>query len=156
MPMVTVCVRLVSSAVTGQCPCARASSLFVSHLHLHYPVILRQLDFCLREMSQPPSARFIGMPRDKAPPLNKVRYHRAALHTHTLIPCTAEAQAFRRGAGSRQGSQARGLLQRQGREWLCTHSRTMTNATRRTPRSRGLMNWTLATLPCLLSYSEED
>ena len=156
MPMATICVRLVSPAVTGRCPRARASSLFVSHLHLHYPVILRQLDFCLREMSQPPSARFMGMSRDKAPPLNKVRYPRAAFLTRALIPCTAEAQAFNRGACSRQGPQAQGLLQRQGREWLCTHSRTMTNATRRTPRSRGLMNWTLATLPCLLSYSEED
>ncbi|KAL1723747.1 hypothetical protein EV715DRAFT_269119 [Schizophyllum commune] len=73
MPMVTICARLVSSAVTGRCPRARASSLFVSHLHLHFPVVLRQLDFRLREMSQPPSARFMGMPRDKAPPSNKLK-----------------------------------------------------------------------------------
>ncbi|KAL1756374.1 hypothetical protein FB107DRAFT_290194 [Schizophyllum commune] len=38
-----------------------------------FPVVLRQLDFCLREMSQPPSARFMGMPRDKAPPSNKLK-----------------------------------------------------------------------------------
>ncbi|KAL1660914.1 hypothetical protein GGF50DRAFT_129884 [Schizophyllum commune] len=38
-----------------------------------FPVVLRQLDFCLREMSQPSSARFIGMPRDKAPPSNKLK-----------------------------------------------------------------------------------
>ncbi|KAL1736348.1 hypothetical protein EV714DRAFT_279685 [Schizophyllum commune] len=38
-----------------------------------FPVVHRQLDFCLREMSQPPSARFIGMPRDKAPPLKKLK-----------------------------------------------------------------------------------